>query len=420
MSQERKPPVLPEIYFDHAKGLYWLRLEASRFIQLDKSSVKLHLRRAGLSDDNIIKGLGIGEVENHVYMTQTKRAVDYSGPLSGHKCGQFVTSSGAVILVVSEPKLFAAKAGDTKWIDRFLTELLGNQVQHFLWWLKFARASLLAFDFRPGQLVVLAGPSGCGKSLLQALVTEFLGGRSAKPYRYMIGETAFNGEVAGAEHLVIEDEAASHDIRRRRQFGAKLKEFVVNKELSIHAKGRQAISLPTFRRMTLSVNDEPENLTILPPLDPSIMDKIALFQCGRAELPSDRVKVWQALTSELPALAAHVDRLKVPKQWRCDRYGARAFHNAELLEAIGGLAPETHLEHLIDEVLLKDGPWRGSAMELQKELTSAPGYGSMAGGILYNPSVAGTYLARLAQKEPGRYVKKINHGKTVWTISPAK
>lgn len=417
MSKERKPPALPELYYDHAKGMYWLRLESSRFIQLAKADVKTHLRRAGLNDDNLV--CGIGEIENHVFITQTKRFVDYTGPLAGHACGLFSTSSNAKILVATEANIIPAKAGKLIAWDKLLTELLGNQAQHFLWWLKVARASLLARDFRPGQLVVLAGPSGCGKSLLQALVTEFLGGRAANPYAYMTGDTAFNGECAGAEHLIIEDEAASHDIRRRRQFGAKIKEFTVNRDFKIHAKGRQQITLPTFRRMTLSVNDEPENLTILPPLDPSILDKIILFHCGRAKLSEDRLKTWAELTGELPALAAHVESISIPKAWRCERYGARAFHNETLLEEIGGLQPETHLLRLIDEVCFgeKEPVWKGSALELQKELTSASGYGSMANSILYNPSIGGVYLARLAQKCPSRFVRKKIHGNMIWTIT---
>lgn len=413
-------PKLPEVYFDHKGDGYALRLEESRFITLGKADVKLHLRRAGLTDDNIIKGVGLGEVENFLYLTQVERAVDYSGPLAGHKCGVFNDASGLRVLVTSEPRKVASKAGSLDKWDKFLTELLGEQTRHFLWWLKCARASQQRGDFAPGQLVVLAGPSGCGKSLLQLLVTEFLGGRSAKPYAFMVGDTTYNGECAGAEHLVIEDQAASHDIRKRRVFGAKLKEFIVNRELYIHPKGRQAISLPTFRRMTLSVNDEAENLMILPPLDPSILDKVILFKCSVADLDGERADNWQAFIKELPALAAHVERLKIPKEWHCPRYGVKAFHNAELLAMVAEVAPETHLVRVIDEVLFgkdnKEGlPWRGSAQELERELRQSK-FAFAVERLIYSPSICGVYLARLAMKEPERFSQTRSKGKNNWHI----
>jgi len=414
-------PALPEIFFDHMTGNYWIRLESTRFIQLDKSSVKLHLRRAGLSDDNVLKGIGLGEVENHIYLTQTKRAVDWSGPLAGHACGLLKAPSGDALLVTSEARPVAAKAGKLPALARFFEELLGNQRDHVFHWLKFAREALLAGDFRPGQLLVLAGPSGCGKSLLQALVTEFLGGRSAKPYRYMSGEDKFNGELAGAEHLVIEDEAASHDIRKRRLFGTKLKEMIVNVELSFNPKGRQAVKLPSFRRLTLSVNNEPENLMILPPLDPSILDKVSLLVCDRAELPTDRKATWSRFMAELPALAAFCEKLTVPRELRCPRYGVTAFHNPLLLAELSDIAPETHLLRVIDDVLFgamnKDNaPWKGSAQELELELRGSD-FRFAVERLAYTPSIVGVYLARLAVKQPERFRQTRSKGSNKWTIT---
>ena len=90
---------------------------------------------------------------------------------------------------------------------------------------------------------MLAGPRDCGKSLLQSLLTILFGGRSAKPYRYMTGETSFNADLFGAEHLVIEDEQPNTDIRARRNFGAQIKEFTSNPMQSCHGKFREAVGL---------------------------------------------------------------------------------------------------------------------------------------------------------------------------------
>src|SRR5204862_7823749 len=90
-----------------------------------------------------------------------------------------------------------------------------DQLSYGFAWLKVAYEALRAGVWRPGPALALAGPRNCGKSLLQQLITLILGGRSAKPYRYMRGGTEFNADLFGAEHLCIEDEHCSTDIRSR-------------------------------------------------------------------------------------------------------------------------------------------------------------------------------------------------------------
>jgi hypothetical protein len=432
-----KPKVAPpEFYFDGRGQGYWIKTEG-RFLAVDKGSMSLHLRYAGYSEKQFTSH-NLNEVEQAILMSQKERAVDYAGPLAGHRCGKFKTSSGKTVLVTQEPRgdVFEVPMESRKplkYLDRFCGELLDEEQLPFFWlWLKFARQSLRAGDFRPGQLIALAGPSGCGKSLLHSIITEFLGGRAAKPYRYMMGETTFNADLAGSEHLYLEDEHGSTSTAARRKFGTAIKDLTVNKEMSIHAKGREALTLPTFRRVSLSVNDESENLMVIPPLDESLLDKVMLFKCHRVDFPAlfkcrpddlDRNEIWEKLTAELPALAHMLHGLRCPKEMAdpLGRYGVRAFHNSELLEILGDLAPETRLANLIDEIIFaardkKDlgVPWTGSAEELERCLRNSP-FGMQVQNLLYFPSACGTYLARLASKSP-RYEARKSKGKTHWTI----
>lgn len=414
---------LPEIYFDAGGKGYWLSLPSRRFLCLEKKDVGVHLIHAGLDTSQQSGPLGV--LDRAFLISRLERAVDYAGPLAGHRIGPFVTSSGNRILVTSEAReeVFKPAAQCKKMeaprLEQFLHELFGpEQVGSVLLWLKLARQSLMTGDFRPGQMLVLAGPSNCGKSLFQALVTEILGGRSGKPYRYMIGETSFNADLASSEHLMIEDENASVDIRARRKFGAAIKEFTVCTELSVHAKGRQAITLPTFKRITLSVNDEPENLMILPPMDSSLLDKIMLFKCGKAELSENRVENWQRFTSEIPAFCALLKTLRVPKNLACPRFGVLAYHNADLLELLHAVAPETRLLNLIDEIInwKKEGEdWRGTAEELERQLRSSA-FSFAVEKLLYFSSACGTYLGRLAMRYPNRFECRKVKGKTVWIV----
>jgi hypothetical protein len=417
---------IPDIYFDARQGSYWVRFADNRFLNLDARNVKLHMMRNRFRIDPE-DDYGLKDGDKVLTTAQIDRWVDYAGPLAGHPCGPISTQAGRRILITAESHPVPAKRGSCAALEDFFGQLLAaadaKQLIAFMLWLKVSRESLLERDFRPGQMVVLAGPSGCGKSLCQALITEFLGGRMAKPYRYMTGATQFNSDLAAAEHLVIADEQASVDIRSRRNFGAAVKDLTVNLEMSVHAKGREAITLPSYRRLTLSCNDEAENLMILPPLDDSILDKLMLFKCTIAKLGRDRLRTWKTLTGELPALAYQLDHMRVSPALADDRYGVKAYHNAELLELVTGISPENRLLQLIDEVLFSadesDTPefWRGSAIELEKKLRSSS-FNFAVEKLLHFSSACGVYLKRLAAQLPTRFESKKNTGKTVWIIKP--
>lgn len=416
---------LPELFFDARGGGYWLPLPSNRYLLLGKTDVSLHMRNAGVDRERERKGGELSDLERIYMVAQTERAVDYAGPLAGHETGSFNTSDGKRVLVTSQARVLeSGKNMNCPFIEKFLSTLLGAEQLHvFCLWLKIARKAQLSGDFRPGQMVAFAGASNCGKSFAQALVTEFLGGRMGKPYRYMIGDTAFNSDVCSAEHWCIEDENASTDIRTRRKFGASLKEATVNQSVSVHGKGRDAVTLPLFRRVTLSVNSEPENLMILPPLDESILDKVILFYCQTATLREDRKENWTLLMKELPNFIRYCESLRVPKAMVCPRFGVRAYHHPALLEALNDVAPETRLLAIIDQTLADDWkkndgePWDGTVEELESRLRRSPFAFAVEKLFTFN-SACGTYLARLAGKYPERFEARKVKGKKLWRVRP--
>jgi len=418
-----KSDKFPEFWFDSKKSVYWLKLDSGQYIALSSREVISHLRFREISGLDKESSYGLKQWDRELVLCRENRSVDYAGPLAGHPIGLFVTQSGQRILVTSAPNTITPARGECPRWEQFLSELLpGEQSTRFLLWLKMRLESLRARDWRPGQLIVLAGPSGCGKSFLQCLLTEVFGGRMARPYSYMIKETAFNSHIAGAEHLVIADEQSSLDIRKRIAFGEAIKDLLVNADIQIHAKGRDiSVTVPTFRAFDLSVNDEPERLAILPPLDSSLTDKITLFRCHPAKVGADRAATWKAFTKEIPALLWTLDKLKVPRDMRSDRYGVQEYHDPDLLETVSEISPEARLCTLIDEVVFKgdkiapDGVWEGPSIELERVLRGSS-FAFAVDKVLSFGSACGTYLARLQSKQPGRFHKYVNKGKTHWTI----
>ncbi len=413
-----KPPKAPTVYFDTRNGSYWLEIAPRRYMPLGKADAAVHLMKAGING-NVKDEQGLTQVDLAFHAAQIERAMDYCGPLAGYQAGPFETRQGKKVLVTVGYRFTEAKKGKTPLFDRFLSQLLGDgQADVFKAWVKFRRASLLRGDFKPAQVLILAGPSSCGKSFLQHLITELIGGRSASPWQYMLGQSAFNAHLAEAEHLAIEEaKDASIDIRSRNRLGEAFKELIVVQDMHVHAKGKQPLSLPTYRAVTMSVNDELEKLMVLPPIDGSLADKIILLKCSPATLDEDRLKNMREFGAELPAFAAQCDAMEIPKQDRCPRYGFKAWQNPDLLEFIQDQAPETQLLTIIEETVLAcpEGFWQGSAEALKAELLRTRSASSVSQLLSY-PSACGTLLGRIRMKHPDRIESVKRRGLTVWRI----
>src|SRR5207253_4805998 len=123
----------------------------------------------------------------------------------------------------------------------------------------------------------------------------------------MAGKTPFNAELFEAEHLVLEDEHMSRKLSDRLLLGAAIKAVVANESHSCHRKYCTPITLRPFWRLTITLNDEPEALLVLPALDDHIADKILLMRTSCFPMPmctvthDDRGRFWDTLTAELPA-----------------------------------------------------------------------------------------------------------------------
>jgi phage/plasmid-associated DNA primase len=131
----------------------------------------------------------------------------------------------------------------------------------------------------PAQVLVLAGQVNSGKSVFQKLiVTPLLGGRKTSPYPFLIGRTDFNEDLFRNEHLICDDEQPGKNYETRTQFAAGLKKFVASDSHWCHGKGKKALTLPPFWRITVSVNDTPDCLQSIPVNDETMKDKMIVLR----------------------------------------------------------------------------------------------------------------------------------------------
>ena len=404
-------------FFDTGRNLYWILNQRGGWIALNETQFKRILRQRNISP-KVRPGSYVSPLDERLIEIQQNCDVHYAGALAGNAAGVYDMGERR-ILITESPLIIEPLPGE--WpilktlIDGLLRDPEFDQKAYLYGWIKVAYEALRAGGLRPGKLLVLAGIHDCGKSLLQNLITKIFGGRAARPYQFMCGLTPFNSDLFEAEHLMIEDEQASYDIRSRRNFGAQLKNITATEWQRCHAKNRVAISLAPFWRLSMSVNDEPENLMVLPPIDDSIEDKIIILRAAKTSMSmptatlEQRTEFWQRLEGELPAFLDYLTRWEIPSELRSERFGITHFHHPEILQAIDNLAPEFRLLRLIDDELFDDvyeaGPrWEGSAEQLERRLCGDDSKCRHEARKLFTFNTAcGVYLSRLAKKHPERF-----------------
>lgn len=370
-----RPGAIP-VYFDAVSSSYYAENASGEFQRWQKDELKLLLRRMGYYT-NEKHGDGLSWLEGELLRITQEQSVHYVGPLGGYHPGLYPIHT-ARVLVTRGPQMI--QPVDDYWptLQAFLTELLKDQAKYFCAWVKVAIDGLRnGVPWAPGQLLALAGLPGSGKSVLQGLITPMIGGRVSSPFAYLSGATNFNAEIYGAEHGLIGD--VNHEIthRARRNFGASIKKLVAEHDHHVHAKGRQGLTLTPFLRLSQSLNDNPESLLVLPPMDSDVAPKIMLLKAHMVDFEKKVKKFgsFQAyhakLVSELPAFVYHLRRWRIPESIRDTRYGVVSFHDPDLVAKVQSMSQEDQLLEVIDTHIFHAAAadhWSGNATALHAAL----------------------------------------------------
>jgi hypothetical protein len=225
--------------------------------------------------------------------------------------------------------------------------------------------------------LAIAGGAGDGKSLLIEIVRRSLGGRSANAYKYLSGQSRFNGDLVAAELLFIDDDAAAKDHGSRARFAQFLKATLFAGSVAAEGKGANAIQCAPVQAVMIAVNREPQHLRVLPELDDTMRDKIIILRSSPAPLPAnlrgEPALIQQCLDEALPGFLHEVDNLD-PSEWISPSTGRLDCHwNQSIVDALQDLSPENRLLELIDEELgaVNDYEWCGTVTQLNSKITDA-------------------------------------------------
>jgi hypothetical protein len=388
--------------YESVTGRYWITSAEGNWIKAGEKQVKNYLQHD-------MKVTGSESTAAMNFITRTAD-IEYASPMAGYSKGIYSFDDSRV-LVTNSPRIIRPVKGAWPTINRLLTGMLGlAQLEYFYGWAKHAYESLATTKFQPGQMLVFGGPKDTGKSFVQAhIITPLLGGRQSNPYQYMTGMTTFNGELFKAEHLAISDEMPATEDRERLAFGNAIKKLVSEEKHRLHAKNREGVNLtaPPFWRVTMSVNDEPEDLMQLPHPRTSMLDKLMVFYVGMPDCLPDGVSVTremfaETIRRELPAFVYFLaNEHEIRRELIKSRFGIQEYFSPAILDLMAGIAPEENLmgiceAGLFPETGLKD-EWEGTATELSAFLKANDSLVSRdATAAIKSPQRLGSMLKSMA------------------------
>jgi hypothetical protein len=369
------------VRYSRHTGRYWI-LSSGRWIEVGTAEVTRHLQiEEGCSSKPPFKGLP-SEVDEAMHAAIKYHSADMIGSYAGYlKQGTTTLLSGETLLVPTVRKLLTAKQGDSEFIWDFLAELLPKalQVDALRSWLKMAVTSLYLGkpgDWKPKQVLALLGLSGVGKTSLQEkIITPLLGYRQENCAPYLTGqERNFNKELGFAEHWFISDADWTKQIEKK-TFLSRYKDAVANNYMRIRGMREDALNLPTYRCITISLNLDAESISVLPDMGASHWEKMLVLDCEQpsAKFARKDGNGWdEKVAAQLPALLYRLlYEYEVPEalQDKQGRYGVRYSNSKWEKELCAPDQIETDLqvEEIINEAMFNAPSTEGFVSHTDEE-----------------------------------------------------
>jgi hypothetical protein len=332
-----------------------------------------------------------------------------------------------------------------------------DQTPVFYGWLKLAlevyhRRAAGEDVMRNGQGMVIAGKPDGGKSLLQQyIITPMLGGRMAKPDDFLTGSTNFNSELFASEHLAMGDSPLSTKMEDRLRFGEFIKMIVAEQWHRFHPKGKDAMIVNPVWRLSISINDDQDNIRSLPPVKEGVADKIHLLHVNAVEMPMrtttlDEYRAFgRRIEEELPAFAHWLmNEWEMPEVLQGARFGMISIQAPDLMREMFEDSPSGEILELIDQArwevagerqnlwtyvrgrteVAKFGDvdkmgcvWTGSSHELKALLTSDEC--SVSGDVrgMLKTMRIDRLLGRLKKEEPNRVEQHRTKTARLWRVA---
>lgn len=376
------------IYFDGRA--YWKDGGDTGWAQISREDIMLQFKANGFSAKTP-KGATISPAETLLNTVQIQNRVNAAVPLINYRPGivtlksQRFLNTSSLQALIPEEGLPGNPEEEFPFTWTFLNGLFARPenkpLEHFLAWLK---RSYIAFkDYRKdsGQVVFLCGPKANGKTLLtMRIVNPLLGDRDGDPYEFLIGG-GFNSDLFECGLWAINDAHAPRNQGESGSVLAKIKNVAVNTSHTYHKKFGLQTSVERIGRLMVTLNDDPQAVSMLPEVTPSTEDKMSFFASKQyGGTFGSNHDVEKTLRQELPFFARWLLNWQPPAVVLTnDRMGVESFYDPEILKHS---RQQTYWHNFLELINVwktsLNGqnevfePWTGTATELLGYLTTNP------------------------------------------------
>lgn len=360
---------------------YYVRMEHGGYIGASKEEATLDLKcRTGLNgrrgrNDNV------SEVERALYQIHNEKRIEAAVPFvfikenivkNGNQ--RFFNTSHVTPLAPADGKSGKWGAG-FPFIANWLGKLLGEeQLEYEKAWLSYAYQGAYRGKPQSGHAHFLLGPPGCGKTLYNTQVLAPLFGGHIKASEYLTNKTDFNDYLFEVGLWTVDDEAPSSSNAMRSAFTSRVKEFVANHEFTVNGKFKKSGRVFWKGRLSVTLNDDPVSMRLLPDMDMSVVDKLMVMKCNAfKEFDGD---THATLQKELPYLARWLLAHKIPKKLQEPRFGVKAYINEEVKSVLKADSSHSHIAELLNifrDNYQGDEAWEGTCSALIVLLTKMEG-----------------------------------------------
>ncbi len=426
------------VFFAESGEKFWMQDASGGWRGRSEKLFRDYLKRIGVNAVRDDKAK-MSELDNLVLHISLNCAVDYAGPLAGYQRG-FMENNGQPTLVTRSFQIPDQAKGKFDIIKAAIDQQLGpteadgiDQRDYlFGWWKHSLECLLNGYKKNLGMCLTLAGARGCGKTIIKTLIRDSLGGREKQVYKFLSGQTQFNGGLEGFECWTMDDDQSQTDARMRDSMAAKIKKIVADPVYQIEPKNKQAFDLEIFRRLIICVNDEPEKLLVLPQLTDDLVDKILVLRCKAPLDPNNPMPMptvtplqqdafGDKLREQLPAFMYWLlNEYEIPKDLY-GRFGIKHFQHPEIRRHLFELSPLVPLMDMIYRVLFDQklyDYWQGTVSQLRVALLDkdAP-LTSREQSSVRGVNWFGSQLKRIHEEHPERYeMRKCASGR-IWHIA---
>lgn len=451
---------------------YWLQDSQGEWVYMNSEQFKRHLKSAGKSTATV-PGSTLTGIELEMHRADLEFRIKWAGPLAGHWSG-FKSIAGNKVLVTQDPVLvdpiqppedamelpeeerhevFGVARG---WptLARVIRNLLScemegeRQVEVYLSYLRHTLDCLYGKFWDKAPTLAIAGEVKCGKSLIIEVMRELFAKRVGKPYDWFIGRENFNADLLECVLLVIDDEVSDTNPKSRALLGDRCKNIAASAGGIQRIRGmhKEGIALQPLWRPVIAVNDTPDKLMVLPPIEEDNFDKMILLKAYRkplpmpADTPEERTEFWNTLMAELPHFAWWLmNAFSIPRELR-GRFGVTHYHHPEVVKGLSELSNEMQLWHYLEKTVfgssimnanllgdgtLSAGEWMGTSSDLYSYLTTTNDNDSgrrclntLEAQSIPKPNWLGQRLARLEKMYPKSVTMHRTAKARIWHLVP--